>query len=611
VRRPLAHLHFLLLVAAVALVLVFAVGGAESAGSSVTWPWQKEVSAGPFTPLTSVHAPSGVVSLASASRGSEMSLVVLRGERVVQRVAASSFAQTSPLVAFVVADGKGDVTVFGVARRDVARLLLLSGADSRELSLNAAAAFSAAASAGTTLELQAYGADGSTIGVLVLPRTSPDCAMVPPRVCRPSAPALRVPHVSAFRAAPALQARVIAAGSTTRQSYTVSNRGRPVAGRAQQRIFGGHAYQLFLLGSVGGRAYYRIQLSPHYRCWGSGREDKLGSVGMVGCATVVGAYPLELDDNVTVATSGANAPRTVRVAGIVADQAASVALEQDGKTIATVPVKNNLFAFPTPPPRGFIRPVPLDANGKPLQPHPEWGEHQTPPADLFGPHGEKITRSKLVHVVQHGEAQGVSVAADQDGDVVFDTSAIAPAARHALDSSGRNAWFACFQVDGQNVRHVRSAGINTQLVDSVAFKTIGIKPRYDGCEAGGSYGHRWHDRYGPHTTIEIPFTPKGARYFEDRATARDLAAFVRSAKTQALRKKTGPALLAALNASYPGQLVVLASLHARAPAGQVAVWTNGSRSIFSERSHLDDGLYVQLDDGKITHENVRGLAFVF
>ncbi len=256
-----------------------------------------------------------------------------------------------------------------------------------------------------------------------------------------------------------------------------------------------------------------------------------------------------------------------------------------------------------------MRAVPLDANGKPLAPHPEWGQHETPPPNFLGPRGVKISPSQLGTVAQRGEARGVTVSADQKGVVVFDARSINPAARRAL--VGRIAWFACIQIDGQNVRHNRSAGISAPLAAQVAFKTVGIKPRYDGCEAGGSYGHRWHDQYGPHSTLEIPLTARGERYFEDRATARDLAAFVRSKKTQTIRRKLGLALIDAIHQTYGNQVVRLTTSSASAPPGHVGVWTRRAKTIFSERSHLGDRLYVELNNGKITGQNVRGLAFVF
>jgi hypothetical protein len=281
----------------------------------------------------------------------------------------------------------------------------------------------------------------------------------------------------------------------------------------------------------------------------------------------------------------------------------------NGKTLASVPVEHNLFAFNPPFPRGSLRAVPLDANGKPLPPHPEWGQRQTPPPNLWGPRAQKVSPSQLGAVAQHGEARGVKVSVGENGVVVFDARGIDAAAKRALGT--RSAWFSCFQLSGQNVRHDRSAGINTALAPEVAVRMIGVKPHYDGCEAGGSYGHRWHDQHGPHSTIEVAFTPQGSRYFEDRATARDLAAFVRSAKTQSIRRKTGATLVAAIRNAYGSDVHILASATARAAPGQVGVWNRGTRTIFSEVSHLHDRLYVELNNGKIVKQNIRGLAFVF
>jgi hypothetical protein len=401
----------------------------------------------------------------------------------------------------------------------------------------------------------------------------------------------------------------LAQSSRTVGRYTISNRGRLVPGHAN-RIFNGHAYRLFFLGTLSGRAYYRVQVSPHYTCWGSGPGDKIGMLGTTGCPAVVGAYPLQLDDNIAVLKRGEKTAHVLRFAGIVADQAASVALrDANGKTLATVPVENNLFAFSPPFPRAFLRPVPLGANGKALSPHPEWGQHQTAPPDFLGPRARKATAQQLGAVIQRGGARGVTVSIGKNGVVVFDARRIDSAAKRAL--AGRSAMFSCFQLSGQNVRHNRSAGISTTLLPEVALALVGIKPRYDGCEVAGSYGHRWHDQHGPHSTVEIALTPRGHRYLEDRATARDLAAFVRSAETQSIRRLTGERLIAAIRGAYGTEIAVLASSSATAPPGLVGVWTHGARTVFSERSRPGDRLYVELESGKITSENLRGLAFVF
>jgi len=66
-----------------------------------------------------------------------------------------------------------------------------------------------------------------------------------------------------------------------------------------------------------------------------------------------------------------------------------------------------------------------------------------------------------------------------------------------------------------------------------------------------------------------------------------------------------------VRAAYGDQVTLLDSVSASAPPGRIGIWTAGTHTIVSERSHLGDRFYVELDHGKLTHENVRGLAFVF
>jgi hypothetical protein len=95
------------------------------------------------------------------------------------------------------------------------------------------------------------------------------------------------------------------------------------------------------------------------------------------------------------------------------------------------------------------------------------------------------------------------------------------------------------------------------------------------------------------------------------AAARDLALFVRSGRMQQIRKLTGNALLAAIRREYGNNVSVLSGPTESAPPGTVAVWTAGTHTVFSERSEAAVRFYVELDGGKITKQNLRGLALVF
>lgn len=393
--------------------------------------------------------------------------------------------------------------------------------------------------------------------------------------------------------------------------YTVSNRGQLVAKRGHTNWFNGHGYKLYLLGTAGSSAFYRAELSPHYNCWGRGDAHKIGEVGSLGCPGVVGAYPIQSDDQIVQISGGARTPKFLRIDGIVADQAESVALQDEhGKRIATATVKNNLYAFSPPFPRGFLLVVALDAQGKKLPPHPEWGEHQTAPPNMFGPRAKEVSPSQLQQVLQRATAGGVSMAVGTNGVVDFDASAVAPAIDARL--SGRYASYNCFAITGNNVRKARTAGIGSIWKKHLTVQmTPYLKPPFDGCTISGSGGHYWHDRLGTHSEVEGPLTPRGRRYFEDRAAARDLAEFVRSGKTQVLRRQTGRALIAAVKRAYGSQVDILASASAVAPAGRVGVFVSGTTTVFSERSTVGVRFFVEFKNGKRARDNVRGIAFVF
>jgi hypothetical protein len=178
--------------------------------------------------------------------------------------------------------------------------------------------------------------------------------------------------------------------------------------------------------------------------------------------------------------------------------------------------------------------------------------------------------------------------------------------------AGRRVDVSCFQIQGPNIRHTRTAGISSDWKPKIAYKILGyIRPPFDGCQMTGRYGHRWPDLYGSHSPVEIPLTDRGRAYFAHRAAARDLALFVRSARTQRIRKLTGTALIAAIRREYGDKIRVLSDPEASAPPETVAIWTSGTRTIFSERSTAGARFYVEFRNGKITRQNLRGVALVF
>ncbi len=440
----------------------------------------------------------------------------------------------------------------------------------------------------TARTLEALGPDGSLLAsVDLLPAASPTAA--PPTTTAPSTTA-PAPHPNPPR-------------------YTVSNRGRRVLTRGRQPFFHTHSYALFLLGTLRGRAFYRVQVTAHFTCYGAGKTTRIGTLEMLGCPTVVGAYPLQSDDRQIAGRRG-QPLHYERIDGIAVDQAKAMALiDGNGKRVATARVTNNLFAFPPPYPAvNKVRLVALDSQGRVLAPHPEWGQHQTPPANLFGPRATKVAPSALRTRIQQGSARGVHVTVGANGVVVFDSSK--PDARTRKLLAGFRVGFNCFRLT-ENVRRTDSAGSYFAWQPSLALKVVGLKPPYDGCEIQGVYGHRWHDRYGTHSAVEVAFTQRAHRYFEDRAAARDLALFVRSRKMQQFRRQTGAVLRRQLVRQYGSAISFLAGPDTKPPVGRIGVWIHGDTAVFSETSSVGARFHVLLKHGKIVHEDVRGLAFVF
>ena len=397
------------------------------------------------------------------------------------------------------------------------------------------------------------------------------------------------------------------------RAYTISNRGRLVPARSSrglQDLFKGVRYRLYLLGTRNGRAFYRVEVTPRFTCWAAGKASRIGEIGALACPNLVGAYPLQFEDVAYGAHRPSSRPEILRAGGIAADQAASVALlDRSGRQVAVAPVVDNVYSFPGPFPRsaGFAR-VALDASGNRLE--PRLGDRrQTPPPGIFGPRATRVDPARLGAVVQRGTSEGVTVSVGNNRTVLFNGDALAAATRNALRAD--QIGFHCFQIGGQNVRNTRDVWTTARWRPPVAFKVSGVPTPFDGCDIQGIYGHRWRDGRGTHSLVEVPLTERGRRYFADRATARDLALFVRSRTTKKLRTLTGRRLVAALRRAYGDRVVVLPRANALPPAGLVGVHVSGGRTVFSERSGTGNRLYVLLEQGKIVDENVRGLAFVF
>jgi hypothetical protein len=167
--RPRLVMLGLTLAAATALAVLRA-NGSEAHASS--WPWRGAITT--HGPQQLVRTPQ--VALLASGDGAGLRLFVRAGGRFTQQVGAEE-ADDAPIAAFVVANNETTETVVGVVRSDVGRVILRSeNGTERSLPLNDVGAFaSPSLSAGTSWQLGALAADGSSISHVSLPQAAAPC----------------------------------------------------------------------------------------------------------------------------------------------------------------------------------------------------------------------------------------------------------------------------------------------------------------------------------------------------------------------------------------------------------------------------------------------------
>jgi hypothetical protein len=158
------------------LAVVLAVAGsASSADHQGGWSWQSTPESAPTTLAASQLGSDRVTLTAVASQSGGVMLVVASDGTQIQAISADS-ANNAPLVPFLVTGVSGGASLVGVARGDVAHVMLFTGSSARELPLNSANAFAAEGIDGAPqLRLQALAADGAPLGAIVIPPSGATC----------------------------------------------------------------------------------------------------------------------------------------------------------------------------------------------------------------------------------------------------------------------------------------------------------------------------------------------------------------------------------------------------------------------------------------------------
>jgi hypothetical protein len=210
---------------------------------------------------------------------------------------------------------------------------------------------------------------------------------------------------------------------------------------------------------------------------------------------------------------------------------------------------------------------------------------------------------------QRGRADGASVTVGRNGAVVFDTAGVHGARRAVLRGS---LGVGCFRIEHDQLGiWPRQLLFPRGFGPKIKVRVLGLRHPFDGCEIQAGYGHRWPDRFGSHSAVEIPLTDAGRRYFIDRAAARDLALFVRSMKGSILRRSTGARLGTLLADIQTSDVIRLRSIIDSLGVGKIAYVIDAQRVTYVERSPTGKRFFVQLVNGHIKRQNVKPYAYVY
>jgi hypothetical protein len=160
-------------------------------------------------------------------------------------------------------------------------------------------------------------------------------------------------------------------------------------------------------------------------------------------------------------------------------------------------------------------------------------------------------------------------------------------------------------------------GVPREFGRSISARLGGVVPGrsfsapFDGCTLTGQYGHTWNDAHGTHDAVEVPLTPRGKRYFADRAVARHIAWLARARVFHDFRYAHAPISARAVAQRLGEHVVALSSPGGIPPIGRVAIWAGAPlRIVLAESTPTGRRLFLELRDGIIYRANLNGLTQV-
>jgi hypothetical protein len=417
---------------------------------------------------------------------------------------------------------------------------------------------------------------------------------------------------------------------------------RTAPGRAPQPACREGEPTIELIASDGSQAHYRIKYPWGLTCLATGRaggyrdptfgRSLIGSMGCNAWAPGLKLVPTPQRPITVDATMGSRAGQPsvmlLRVSGLAGEGISRVALVGPSHARLTTAVRGHAYSFPRIPARPWRAVAALDADGREVYRERLFGyrppkalarprhPRQPPPPPPMRPVGRPLqtATTSLASLVVYRNFAVLRFRATT-------TEAYARLARSAGNAHD-HVTLSCLRVAyGESRWNNLGFGVNPPLGPVLKMRVGssplgGIpSPPYDLCQVGGMYGRYWNDEEGTHELVEVPLTPLGRRFVEERGVARDLAYFARTKKLLAIRRainrgEPGPST-AELAQKFGERVVALASRNGAPPAGKIGVWTDGKLIVASELTPRGRRLFVTMRDVFIGATNIRGLAFVF
>jgi hypothetical protein len=318
--------------------------------------------------------------------------------------------------------------------------------------------------------------------------------------------------------------------------------------------------------------------------------------------------------------------RLTRVSGLAGQGVVSVGLVSRGGDVLRAPVRGSSYSFGAIPDRLWAAIVAFDGRGNRVY------REALPRSLLALPRGSHQPYTGQVGYarspkrpagtpLQHASSQTGSADVWRNGVVAFRFASTTSEAYRRL-ARRKVAGFTCRQIRyGAAGRWKDLGGGATVLLRPEVRMRMDLvhggfpSPPYDFCEVQGLYGRYWNDEEGTHEVVEVPFNALARRYLDERATARDLAYFVRTRKMWRIRKavhRGEPAPSAEAIASLFGPRVVALANRASVPSNQqVGVWTDGHAIVAKERAPDGRLLFVTINGVLIGENNIADLSFTF